>query len=346
VTSIRAFATYVLILITITTATAQERKEEPKLKANLSRTDELPGGLDDHNPLAWKFAKDAPFYQDMTTKTIHQIKGTGVEVEHNQVQTFLFKFEPIKLDGDKWIVKQTIEGVKMSIDIGGSPMSYDTANDTMGGGGNPALAEFLKALKGTQFMLTFAKDGTVEKVGGRTEFLKKIKGINCQLEPLIKKTLSEDSLKVIADPSMGMTPKEIMNVGEKWHKTTKMSLGFLGTYENTCTFIYAKQTGDVADIDVSVALKYRPPVQSQGGEKSPFKIKGCWIEETVDISKYNKGKVTFNTKTGRIEVSEILMKMTGNLTIDINGTTSEVKLIQEQTTIVKTSTKSFVTSKK
>src|SRR5213078_1535953 len=100
------------------------------------------------NPLAWKFTKDVPFYQEMTTKTIQNIKVQGLDVGQNQEQTFYFKFEPLKQEGDKWIVTQTIEAVKMKIDIAGSPVSYDSATETAAGGTNTALSEFFKALKG------------------------------------------------------------------------------------------------------------------------------------------------------------------------------------------------------
>lgn len=90
------------------------------------------------NPLAWKFTKDVPFYQEMTTKTTQNIKVQGLDVGQNQEQTFYFKFEPIKQEGDAWVVKQTIDGVKMKIDIAGSPVSYDSTNEAAPGGTNTA----------------------------------------------------------------------------------------------------------------------------------------------------------------------------------------------------------------
>jgi len=54
----------------------------------------------------------------------------------------------------------------------------------------------------------------------------------------------------------------------------------------------------------------------------------------------------FNTKTGRIESSKIEVKMSGSLTLDIGGTTTEVNLTQDQSTEVKTSDKSYVPDKK
>ena len=298
-----------------------------------------------NNPLSCKFVKDHPFWEEMKTTTIQNIKVQGLDVGQNQEQTFYFKFEPIKQDGDKWIVKQTIEGVKMKIDIAGSPVSYDSTNEAASGGTNTAPSEFFKALKGSQFTLTIGKDCTIEKVDGREEFVKKLVQANKQLELLLNKILSEEALKQMADPSFGVVPKEPKKVGEKWSRTVKLSLGPLGTYNNTYNFTYAKQTGDIAEIDVGVALEYKTPGPDQGGETLPFKIKAGKIQQTND-NLSNKGKVMFNTKTGRIESSEVSVKMTGTLTLDIGGTQTEVSLTQDQKTEVKTFDKSPIPEKK
>jgi Family of unknown function (DUF6263) len=321
------------------------KKDAPKTDAPKAPTDPKAPAPAGDNPLAWKFTKDVPFYQEMTTKTIQNIKVQGLDVGQNQEQTFFFKFEPVKQEGDAWVVKQTIEGVKMKIDIAGSPVSYDSTNEAAPGGTNTALSEFFKALKGSQFTLTIGKDMTVQKVEGREEFIKKLIQSNKQLEQLLNKILGDEAIKQMADPTFGVVPPTAKKPGETWTKTVKLTLGPLGTYENTYTYTYTKQNGDLADIDVKVALKYTPPGPDQGGETLPFKIKGGKIEQTPD-DKTNKGKVVFNTKTGRIESSTISVKMTGTLTLDIGGTTTDVSLTQDQTTDVKTSDKSFVPDKK
>ena len=367
-TRLRLLAACGLAFVLIAGLAAQDKKDQPPAKTDPAKTDakkdapkgETPKGpakgpdakapdaktpAAGDNPLAWKFTKDVPFYQEMTTKTIQNIKVQGLDVGQNQEQTFYFKFEPIKQEGDAWVVKQTIEGVKMKIDIAGSPVSYDSTNEAAPGGTNTALSEFFKALKGSQFTLTIGKDMTVQKVEGREEFIKKLIQSNKQLEQLLNKILGEEAIKQMADPTFGVVPPTAKKVGESWNKTVKLSLGPLGNYENTYSYTYKAQNGDIADIDVKVALKYTPPAPDQGGETLPFKIKGGKIEQTPD-DKSNKGTVKFNTKTGRIESSTVSVKMSGSLTLDIGGTTTEVSLTQDQSTDVKTSDKSFVPDKK
>jgi hypothetical protein len=352
-------AAFVLTFGLITATVAQEKKDTPPAKTDAAKDPKADPKADPKpadpkapapapagdNPLALKFVKDQPFHQELTTRTIQNIKVQGLDVGQNQEQTFYFKFDPQKQEGDKWIVKQTIEGVKMKIDIAGSPVSYDSTNEAAAAGTNTALSEFFKALKGSQFTLTIDKFGTVEKVEGREDFIKKLIQANKQLEQLLNKILGEDAIKQMADPSFGVVPKEPRKVGDTWTKTTKLSLGPLGSYENTYTFKYVKQTGDNAEIDVTVALKYTPPAADQGGETLPFKIKGGTITQVQD-DKSNRGKVVFNTKTGRIESSNVQVKMSGTLQLDIGGTTTDVSLTQDQTTEVKTFDKSPVPEKK
>jgi Family of unknown function (DUF6263) len=366
VTYLRLLAASGLAFALITAVVAQEKKEppppakkdegkkeEPKKdegKKEAAKKDEpkkeegkkdAPAG---DNPLAWKFEKDKPFYQKMSTKTIQNIKVQGLDVGQNQEQTFFFKFEPLKEEAGKWIVKQTIEGVQMKIDIAGNPVSYDSTNEAAAAGTNTALSEFFKALKGSQFNLTIGKDMTIEKVEGREEFIKKLIQSNKQLEQLLNRILGEEAMKQMADPSFGVVPKDAKKVGDKWDRTVTLSLGPLGSYKNTYNFTYKKQDGDKAEIDVAVELKYTPPGADQGGETLPFKIKGGKIEQVKD-EKANKGTIIFNTKTGRLESSNISVKMNGSLDLDIGGTTTQVSLTQDQTTEVQTQDKTFVPEK-
>jgi len=322
--------------------TKKDETKKDETKKDDAKKDGTPAA---DNPLSMKFVKDTPFWEEMTTKTIQNIKVQGLDVGQNQEQTFTFKFEPKKQEGDKWIVTQTIEAVKMKIDIAGSPVSYDSATETAAGGTNTALSEFFKALKGSQFTLTIGKDCTVEKVDGREEFIKKLISANKSLETLLNKILGEEAMKQMADPCFGVVPSAPKKPGDKWNKVVKLSLGPLGSYENTYNFTYTKQTVDNAEIDVTVDLKYSPPAADQGGETLPFKIKGGKIEQVKD-DKSNRGKILFNTKAGRVESVDVSVKMTGTLSLEIGGTTTEVSLTQDQNTVVKTFDKNPVPDKK
>jgi len=314
----------------------QPKKEEPKKEDPKKDPPKAePSGL------AWKFTANVPFYQMMKTDTEQNIKVMGLDVTQKQDQTFYFKWTPIKQTGDSWEIKQEIEGIKMKIDIAGNPVSFDSTQENPPGGANTALAEFFKALKGATFTLTFnSKTMKVDKVEGRDEFLKKLSTANQQLEPLLKKILSEEALKQMADPTFGILPPSAKKTGESWDATSKLDLGPIGTYENTYKYTLKgapKDKPDLEEITVETNLKYTPPKEADPA--LPFKIKGSTLQTKKEQT---PGKILFNTKLGRLESSEVKPALSGTLTIEIGGNTTQVELTQNQTTTVSTGEKSLL----
>src|SRR2546423_7057792 len=151
-------------------------------------------GTADKAVLKWKFVKGQPFYQTMKTETTQTMKVMNNNVEQKQEQTFYFSWTPEKQEGDNWIIKQKIEGVKMNIDIGGSKIFYDSTQGPAAAGNNP-LADFFKALVGSEFTVTLnTKDMTVTNAEGRKAFLDKLVSANPMIKPLLEQILSENAL--------------------------------------------------------------------------------------------------------------------------------------------------------
>lgn len=312
------------------------KKEEPK-KDEAKK--DAPAG--DKVDFTLKLEKDKPFYQETTTTTTQSIKVMGMDVNQTQKQTFDFKWTPVKEDAGKWTVKQVIEGLKMQIDIAGNPISFDSEASTPGGS-NTQLSDFFKSLKGSEFTITLAK-GKVEKIEGRDEFLKKLGAANQQMESVIKTILTEEALKQMADPAFGFLPPEGKKVGDKWDNKVTMNLGPIGTYETTYTYTFKSKDPANADlniIEVQSDVVYKAPADGSPG--LPFKIK------TADLKTKDKtpGKLVFNSKTGRIESAELVLKIGGTLAVEIGGSTTTVELQQDQATNIKTSDKSYIGEKK
>src|SRR5262249_30750239 len=117
---------------------------------------------------------------------------------------------PVKQDGDNWIVRQKIEGVKMAIDIGGSKITYDST--APGAAANP-LSDFFKGLVGAEFTLTVGKNMKVTRIEGREKVLEGLVKANPPMRPLLEQILSEGALKEMADkaftrPQEGQRPKK------------------------------------------------------------------------------------------------------------------------------------------
>ena len=282
--------------------------------------------------IRWRFQKGETFYQQMTTETKQDMTVSGTKVSQTQKQIFFFSWTPVEEKDKNWIIKQKIIGLKMEIQIGGEPITYDSTKYTTGT--NP-LSDFFKNLVGAEFILTIDKDMKVTKVEGRDEFLKKLSGSNPQMDPLLKQILSDDALKQMADPTFAIVPGKPVKKGDTWERTNKLNLGPIGTYDTTFKYTYDgpdPKDKNLAVIKVGNSLKYVPP--GGGGTGLPFKILSADLK-----SKDGIGTAQFDIQKGRLVSLNLGLKLEGKLTIDISGMNSDVQLNQEQTTQVKTTDK-------
>jgi hypothetical protein len=329
-----AFAFLIALTATIS-AQPPDAKDKDKDKAKTPDTatkapDTPAAAAGDKIDIKWKFEKDKPFYQEMTTKTTQDMKVMGMDVKQNQEQTFYFSWTFKDEDKDKnMTVVQKIEGVKLTIQIAGNPITFDSTNPTTS---NNALAEFFKALVGSEFKLTLDKDYKVVKVEGREDFLKKLSQANQQMEPLLKRILSEEALKQMADPTFGLLPQTSVAKGDTWTRDSKLNLGPIGSYKSTHKYTYEGQDAtnkDLAKIKIDTTLTYEPPTEA--GEGLPFKIKEAKLN-----SKNAKGEVLFDIKKGRLEKSSQSLDLEGELKIEIGGMPTTVELKQKQETAIAT----------
>jgi len=291
-----------------------------------------------------KLEKDKAFYQQMKTEVTQIIKVQGQDLTQKQDSTFFFKWTPEKQDGDKWSLKQKIEGLKMSIDISGNPITYDSAKkDQPGSGGNPGLLDFFKNLEGAEFGVTLnTKTWTVEKVDGKDDFVKKLGAGNAQMDSLLKKIMTDDALKQMADPTHALIPDAPKAANESWEKKQTLSLGPIGSYEVTYKFTYKGKDATKKHLDrveIGTTLAYKPPTENTDGLL--FKIKDGKI-----TSKEPKAGQTsyllYNAATGRVEEAKIFLELRGDLTVTIGGTDSKVELDQTQTTTIDGGNETFL----
>jgi hypothetical protein len=294
---------------------------------------------DSGTKLAWKFEKDKTFYQTMTTTTEQTMKVMGSDIKQNQTQTFYFSWTPVKQDGDNWEIDQTILGVKMRIEIGGQPIEYDSTKEQQT---TSALSEFFKQLVGSKFTLTVDKDFKVTAIKGRDDFLKKLTNSNPSMEALLKQILSEEALKEMANPTFAAIPNKEVKKGDTWKKESKLEMGPIGRYENTYNYTFDGPDKDKKQkISVKTELKYTPPGNDASGGGLPFKIKSADL-----TSKDAGGSILFDAEKGRVEESEMNVKLTGKLSIEIGGQATAVELDQTQKTKVTTSDSNPITPAK
>lgn len=284
----------------------------------------------DKTALKWKFEKDKVFYQKMYTKTVQNMKVMNNDVPQTQSQTFYFGWKPTKVEADKVTLEQTIEGVQMEIDIGGNKINYDSTKEATA---NNPLADYFKSLVGSKFTIELdLKDMKVTKMDGRDEFLRKLVAANPQMKPLLETILSEQALKEMAEPTFAIVPNKDAAKGEKWSRKTELKMGPIGTYNNTYDYTYEGADKNVHTIKVDTTLNYSPPAADAAGQGGlPFKIKGAKLK-----SASKDGRITFDAAKGQLEKSSVKISLTGELSIEIGGTTTKVDLSQDQESTVET----------
>ena len=322
-----------------------EKKAEPPKPADPKPADPKPS---DPNAKAFqlKLEKGKSFYQEMGTSVTQIIKVQGQDLTQKQESTFQFKWTPTKQEGDKWYVEQEVEGLKMSIDISGNLISYDSTKQDGGvTAGNPTLTQFFKALVGAKFTAVLDKNQKVESVQGKDDFIKNLGAGSPQMDALLRKIMTDDALKQMCDPSFGLTPDSPKKVGDTWKKESTLDLGPIGTYAVTYNFKYVdlsdedkkdEKKKDAAKIEVETNLVYSAPKSNPEGLL--FRIKDGKLASTSPT----KGVIYYDTKNNRIQSAEISISLKGDLTVTIGGTDTKVELNQEQKTKVTTQDASFV----
>jgi hypothetical protein len=293
-----------------------------------------------------KFEKDKSFFQEMNTSVTQVIKVQGQDLTQKQDSTFFFKWTPKKLENEKWYVEQEVEGLRMTIDITGNVITYDsTKPDASVTAGNPNLTEFFKKLVGAKFTVVIdAKTFRVVEVQGRDQFIASLGAGSQQMDTLLKNIMTDDAVKQMADPTFGIVPDAPKKPGESWTRDTTINLGPIGSYTVKYTFKYVGPgEGDKKDkdkIEVETTLVYNAPKTAPDGLL--FRIK----EGKLNSEGPAKGVIYFDSKAGRIDSAEIAIKLKGDLVVTIGGTDTKVELNQEQKTTIKTSDTSYVAPKK
>lgn len=288
-----------------------------------------------------RLEKGKDVFQKVSTEVKQVIKVQGQDLTQQQKSEFFFKWTPEKQEGDNWTLKQKVEGLMMSIDLSGNPIVYDsTKKDATGSAGNPGLMDFFKNLEGSEFTVNWdAKNSKVLSVAGKDEFIKKLGAGSPQMDSLLRKIMTDDALKQMADPTYGLAPDQPKAANESWEKKQTLSLGPIGSYEVTYKFTYKGKDPTQKEwdrIEVGTSLVYKAPTENTEGLL--FRIKaGNLTSENPE-----PGVILYNPKAGRIEKATIKLKIKGDLTVVIGGMETKVELSQEQTTTIDTSDKSLL----
>jgi hypothetical protein len=291
-----------------------------------------PAPLDLGVRLEWRFVANRPFYQKVVTRTAQKMKVSGTEVATTQQQTFLIRWSPVKQLPDRsWVVKYRIEALQFEFDVAGNKITYDSANSNAK---NP-LASTLDLFVGAELTLTLNPRKQVTKVEGREALLARLARADPTFKATIEAFFTDDALKGVADPLFATLPGGKLAKGTTWAEQGKMDMGPIGSLTTTTRYVFEgpdARERRLLRVGLKRELKYAPPAGGAGAGGLPYKVKGASFKDA-----HATGTIHVDPKKGRVERAETKMRLTGTLSVDVGGNSTDLELDQTQTTTVTTS---------
>jgi hypothetical protein len=290
--------------------------------------------------LEWKFEKDKPFYQTLTTETTRALKFSGTEVNQKFSQTFYLRWTPIKPEDKNWVLKLKVEGARLETDVPGTgKVTFDSTKSD-----NPSgpLTDLYKALTGpdVEFTITVNSEMQATDVEGTGKVIEALGKAHPQMDAMLNAVLTHDNLKQLADAAFPALPAKEVKKGDTWSRTSVVSVNALGTFETKSTYTLEGPDKDanVEKVSVKAEMTYRAPAEKPFN--FAFKINSADLKSTEAA-----GTVEFRKDRGRADKSEMKMTIKGKLNLDVSGSATDVEVTQTQTTTVTTSDENPVKAK-
>ncbi|HEV3143927.1 MAG TPA: DUF6263 family protein [Gemmataceae bacterium] len=292
-----------------------------------------PPAADDQVTLEWKFEKDKVFYQEMSTITRQAMKFMNGDGTYQREQTLYFSWRPLGRDkDDNWVLKQTVDAVRFAFEENGKrlPYEYDSRKDP--GGVPTMLADYCHRFVGSEFTVTFGKDGKVHKVDGRDDLMKTLVDRNPALQTIDAEVLSDAALRQSAEILLNPLNAKPIRLGDSWTWNQTVNYRPIGSIESRYRFHFDRLGGKIIQIEVQSTLEGK----ELAGKDKELKGKG-------------KGIILFDVDKGRIVSEELESQIKGKIDFVSQGmlliaprdpaalTHDDVDLTQSQKITIKTS---------
>jgi hypothetical protein len=276
----------------------------------------------------WKFEKGQTFYQEVTTESEQRITVAGTaETATKQRQIFLYRFTPLRQEGDGWVVSQVVEGLRGEVDLGGNKITFDSTRPDVD---QSPLTKFYRAFGGWECRLTLDGDRKVTRVEGIEELKKRLTKDDPDTATGLGAVLTEDVVREMAGHNFNALPGREAGKRESYTRTRRLDMGPVGRWVTTYEFAYAGKEDKLEKFTLAGAeMTYQAP--EAGAGTLPFVVKkGDFKTKKAD------GFLLFDPRRGRLERSKLTLKLEGTLEIEIGGNVSSLSLSQTQKVTVKT----------
>jgi hypothetical protein len=265
--------------------------------------------------LRWNLKEGDKIYVESKGESQQAMKVMGQDSKNEITQSSLVSFTVLRKEDDgSLLLEQKIESMKIkSTGIGGD-----------------AVAKAAEKTEGASFKLTLSPKGDITKVEGLEEFLNKVAGEDASQRRMMQTVFSEDAARQMASDIFGFLPDKPLKKGDRWERTSSMSMGPIGKLGVESKYTYdGKETVDGKPLDkisFTASTSYTPPKE---GGSAPFKVTKGELK-----SEQFMGTLYFDSAAGRLARSELNTKIKGSLTMSTGG--QEVQMELNQATVSKT----------
>jgi hypothetical protein len=271
--------------------------EEPRVVQQDQATQ--PPAADDQVALQWKFEKDKPFYQEMTTITRQDMLflDTNADGVYGHEQTLYFSWRPIGRDKDgNWLLKQKVEAVRFVFRDADDKKTYKYDSRKDPGRVPTMLAHYCQQFVGSEFTVTFGKDGKIQRDKDRDDLMKRLVDYNPALQTIDPQVLSDAALRQSAEILLKPSNPKPVRRGDSWTWNQTLNLRPIGNIESRYRFSYGCSEGKLIRIDVQSTLEGK----KLEGKNKELKGKGT-------------GTILFDHDKGRIVSVELDLRLEGKI---------------------------------
>jgi hypothetical protein len=272
------------------------------------------------------FQKNKPFFQEIVTETSQNMKVAGQNIVQKQSQTLVIKWAPkSRGKNGNWVIAHKIERVRISIEIAGNKITYDSDKNN---NPNDALGKMFQHLVGAEVESTVGPNMAIRKVKGIAPIQKKLEQTAAGVAAFMGGL--EDYFKQTLASALVPLPDKAGKKGDPWLVDIVREMPPIGISRSKTRYTYQGKQGTFDKIQVKItSILFQRP----GGAKNaklPFSIK--MINLGGDSA---NGMILFDANKKRLDSADTVIKLDGKVTIAIGGMDTEVELAQTQRTKVK-----------
>jgi hypothetical protein len=257
--------------------------------------------------LEWKFNEGDKFYVEDVSTLKNKIGFMGKEYDQTTKVTMVTSYKVDKKTSDSTVLTSKIENVEVK---------------SMAGLGE-SLDKMLEKLKGAVMKITLDKNNKITKFEGYEDFIGKLTAGDEETGKIIKKIITEDTLKQSSDQMFAFLPPNPVSKGDTWKHDAKVPFGGMGEFKASQEYTYLGKEAAGEKVALKGSLTYLPP--KGDSTFGLFKIvRGNLKAEGA------KGTMFFDAAKGRPIRYSMAMVMRGTLTLDIVGMMTDMELTMDQ----------------